>query len=77
MKVPFQDLPLQTAGLRAELDPAINAVLAHCQFVHGPECAAFETEFAAFIGAPQAVGLGSGTDALQFILRGLGIGAGD
>jgi dTDP-4-amino-4,6-dideoxygalactose transaminase len=77
MKVPFQDLPLQTAGLRAELDPAINAVLSHCQFVHGPECAAFEAEFAAFIGAPHAVGLGSGTDALQFILRGLGIGAGD
>ena len=77
LRVPFQDLPLQTRGLRAELDPAIGAVLEHCQFIHGPECAAFEGEFAAFVGSAHAVGLGSGTDALEFILRGLGLGAGD
>ncbi len=76
-KVPFQDLPLQTAALRAELDPAIDAVLRHCGFIHGPECAAFETAFAGFVGTKHAVGLGSGTDALQFICRGLGIGPGD
>jgi dTDP-4-amino-4,6-dideoxygalactose transaminase len=77
MKVPFQDLPRQTRGLRAELDPAIDAVLTHGQFIHGPECTAFEGEFAAFVGTAHAVGLGSGTDALEFTLRGLGIGAGD
>jgi dTDP-4-amino-4,6-dideoxygalactose transaminase len=77
LRVPFQDLPLQTRGLRAELDPAIDAVLKHCQFIHGPECAAFEAEFAAFVGSKHAVGLGSGTDALEFILRGLGLGPGD
>jgi len=77
MKVPFQDIPLQTAGLRAELDPAIDRVLKHCGFIHGKECAEFEQQFAAFIGAPHAVGLGSGTDALQFICRGLGLGPGD
>lgn len=76
-KVPFQDLPLQTAALRAELDPAIDAVLKHCGFIHGPECAAFEKDFAAFTGAKYAIGLGSGTDALQFMCRGLGIGPGD
>jgi dTDP-4-amino-4,6-dideoxygalactose transaminase len=76
-KVPFQDLPLQTAALRAELDPAIDRVLRHCGFIHGPECAAFETAFAAAIGARHAVGLGSGTDALQFICRALKIGPGD
>lgn len=76
-KVPFQDLPLQTAALRAELDPAIDRVLQHCGFIHGKECAEFEAAFAGFVGTTHAVGLGSGTDALQFICRGLGIGAGD
>jgi dTDP-4-amino-4,6-dideoxygalactose transaminase len=77
LKVPFQDLPLQTSHLRAELNAAIGAVLDHCQFIHGRECAEFEKAFAAATGSAYAVGLGSGTDALQFILRGLGIGPGD
>lgn len=76
-KVPFQDLPLQTRALRAELDPVIDKVLNHCGFIQGPEVAEFEQAFAKFVGSPHAVGLGSGTDALQFICRGLGIGAGD
>jgi dTDP-4-amino-4,6-dideoxygalactose transaminase len=77
LKVPFQDLPLQTGQLRAELDAAIGRVLDHCQFIHGKECLEFEKAFAASIGSAHAVGLGSGTDALQFILRGLGLGPGD
>ncbi len=72
-KVPFQDLPLQTAQLRPELDPVIDRVLRHCGFIHGRECAEFEAAFAAFVGTRHAVGLGSGTDALQFICRGLRI----
>lgn len=76
-KVPFQDLPLQTRALRAELDPVIDRVLNHCGFIHGPEVAEFEKAFAASCGSAHAVGLGSGTDALQFICRGLGIGPGD
>lgn len=77
LKVPFQDLPLQTRQLRPELDAAIDRVLTHCQFIHGGECAEFEQAFAASCGAAHAVGLGSGTDALQFICRALGLGAGD
>lgn len=76
-KVPFQDLPLQTARLRPELDPVIDRVLQHCGFIHGRECAEFEAAFAAFVGTKHAVGLGSGTDALQFICRGLGITGND
>jgi dTDP-4-amino-4,6-dideoxygalactose transaminase len=77
LRVPFQDLPLQTRMLRGELDAAIGQVLEQCNFILGAPCGEFETEFAAAMGARHAVGLGSGTDALQFILRGLGIGAGD
>ena len=75
-RVPFQDLPLQIAGLRPELDPALDAVLRHGQFILGPEVAAFEREWAKFCGTKHAVGVGSGTDALQLILRALGIGPG-
>ena len=43
----------------------------------GPELEAFEEEFAAAVGAPYAVGVGTGTDALALTLRALGIGPGD
>ena len=46
-------------------------------FVLGPEVDAFETEFAAACGVAHAVGVGTGTDAITLILRGLGIGPGD
>ncbi|MDD2762942.1 MAG: DegT/DnrJ/EryC1/StrS family aminotransferase [Opitutaceae bacterium] len=75
--VPFQDLPLQIRNLRAELDPAIATVLGHGQFILGPEVATFEAVWAQFCGTAHAVGVGSGTDALQLILRALNIGAGD
>jgi len=77
MKVPFQDLPLQIAALRSELDAAIDGVLSHGQFILGPEVAAFEKEWARFCGVKHAIGVGSGTDALQLILRALRIGPGD
>jgi dTDP-4-amino-4,6-dideoxygalactose transaminase len=77
MKVPFQDLPLQIRALRSELDAAISGVLGHGQFILGPEVAAFEKEWARFCGVKHAIGVGSGTDALQLILRALRIGPGD
>lgn len=75
-KVPFQDLPLQIRTLRPELDPAIDGVLRHGQFILGPEVTAFEQAWAQFCGTKHAIGVGSGTDALQLILRALGIGPG-
>jgi dTDP-4-amino-4,6-dideoxygalactose transaminase len=77
MKIPFQDLPLQIERLRSELDPAIDRVLRHGQFILGPEVGAFEEAWANFCGTKYAIGVGSGTDALQLILRALGIGVGD
>lgn len=77
LKVPFQDLPLQIRQLRPEIDAALDAVLRHGQFILGPEVAAFEKAWAEFCGAQHAVGVGSGTDALQLVLRALGIGPGD
>lgn len=56
---------------------AIERVVSSGWFILGPEVAAFETEFAAASGAPHAVGVGNGTDAIALILKALGIGAGD
>jgi dTDP-4-amino-4,6-dideoxygalactose transaminase len=59
------------------LDEAIRRVVASGWFVLGPEVEGFEAEFAAACGSPHAVGVGTGTDAITLILRGLGIGPGD
>jgi dTDP-4-amino-4,6-dideoxygalactose transaminase len=77
LNVPFQNLPFQTRALRAELDAAIDAVLRHGQFILGPEVPAFEKNWAQFAGVAHAIGVGSGTDALQLTLRALEIGPGD
>lgn len=76
IRVPFQDLPLQVRNLRPELDPAIDAVLRHGQFILGPEVAAFEQAWARFCRTKHGIGVGSGTDALQLVLRALNIGPG-
>src|SRR5207237_2055774 len=46
-------------------------------FVLGGEGRAFEDEFAAAVGAAHAVGVGSGTEAIELALRALAIGPGD
>jgi len=75
LRVPFIDLhPQEESGAVRE---AIARVIERAWFVLGPEVEAFEQEFAAASGAPHAVGVGNGTDALALILRALGIGAGD
>lgn len=77
MPVPFNDLKAQLAPLEAELRAGFERVLARGWFLAGPEVAAFEAEFAAWLGLPQAVALNSGTDALSLGLRALGLGPGD
>lgn len=77
MNVPFVDLPLQYQHLRQDIDRAVLAVMSKCNFILGQEVTDFERDFAAFVGAKHCVAVGSGTDALQLILRALGIGPGD
>lgn len=75
--IPFIDVAAQRRRLGAAIDAAVARVLDHCQFILGPEVAAFEKELAAFCGARHAVGCASGTDALVLALRAKGIGPGD
>ena len=62
---------------KAGIDAAIARVLAGGQYVLGREVEAFEADFAAWLGVGHAVGVGSGTDAIELALRACGIGPGD
>jgi dTDP-4-amino-4,6-dideoxygalactose transaminase len=73
--IPF--LALGPGEDSAAVDAAIRRVLMRGWFVLGPEVEAFEAEFAAACGAREAVGVGTGTDAIALSLRALGIGPGD
>jgi dTDP-4-amino-4,6-dideoxygalactose transaminase len=75
--IPFIDVAAQRRRLGRRIDEAIARVLAHCQFVMGPEVRALEAELAAFCGARHAIGVASGTDALILVLLAKGIGPGD
>src|SRR5919202_4417284 len=67
----------QYLKLKPEIDAAIQQVLDDSNFILGKQLEAFEREFAAYLGARHAVGVGSGTEAIHLALRALGIGAGD
>ena len=78
MEVAFADLGRAVAADRDELDAAVARVLASGRFVLGDEVAGFERELPAALGAAgPAIGVASGTDAIELALRGLGVGPGD
>ena len=76
-RIPFLDLSRHVAALRPELDAAVAEVLDAGRFVGGEPVECFEQEFAAWVGADHAVGVASGTDAVELALRSVGVGAGD
>lgn len=77
MPIPLFDPATALAPLRDRLDERILAVLHSGTYVLGPELAAFEREFAAYLGVRDVVGVANGTDALTLVLRALGVGPGD
>lgn len=77
MKVPFLSLAPAYEELGPDLDAAFSRVMRSGWFVLGPEVEAFERAFAEFCGAAHCVGVGNGLEALELVLRGWGIGAGD
>ena len=77
MPVPLFDPTSPQAPLRADIRAAVHRVLDARQFILGPEVKAFETEFAAYLGAGHAIGVANGTEAITVALRALGVGPGD
>ena len=75
--IPFIDVATQRRRLGHAIDDAVARVLAHCQFILGPEVKAFESELAKFCSARHAITCASGTDALMLALMAKGIGPGD
>ncbi len=67
----------QNAGRKAEILAAVGRVLDANRYINGPEVAAFEQEFAAFLGTKDAVGVANGTEALALALRAVGVESGD
>jgi dTDP-4-amino-4,6-dideoxygalactose transaminase len=74
--VPFANFARATEAIRANVDAAVARVIDSGWYVLGREGDAFEAEFAAFTETDHAVGVASGTDAIELALRALGIGAG-
>ena len=77
MAVPLLDLTAQAKALQADLEAAVSQVIASGQYVLGKHVEEFEEALAGRCGVPVAVGVNSGTDALELALRALGIGPGD
>ena len=71
------DMQAQQSLIRAKLDARIAHVLSSGRFINGPEVVELEERLAAFAGCGHAVGVSSGTDALQIAMMAEGIGRGD
>jgi dTDP-4-amino-4,6-dideoxygalactose transaminase len=75
--IPFLDLKPQFETIRKDIMDAIDRVFVSGQFVGGEWVERFEEQFARFVGSKYAIGVGSGTAALELSLKTAQIGAGD
>ncbi|MEZ5358018.1 MAG: DegT/DnrJ/EryC1/StrS family aminotransferase [Candidatus Zixiibacteriota bacterium] len=77
MAVPLIDIHRQHDPIQDKLDAAIKAVFAHGRFILGPEVKELEERIAKLCRVKHAIGVASGTDALQLALHAAGVGPGD
>lgn len=75
--IEFIDLKAQQELIKEKIDAAIQRVLAHGQYILGPEVNELEERLAAFTQAKYCISVANGTDALQIAQMALGIGPGD
>lgn len=73
----FIDLKAQYESAKSRIDARIAAVLAHGQYIMGPEVDELEAQLADYVGVKHAITCANGTDALQLALMAMGIGPGD
>jgi dTDP-4-amino-4,6-dideoxygalactose transaminase len=77
MRIPLFDTKTPLAPLNTKIRAKIDEILDRGSFILGPEVAAFEKEFAGYLGAKHAIGVANGTEAITIALRALGVGPGD
>jgi len=70
-------LPFSRPSITEEDIAAVGEVLRSGWITTGPNTAAFERDFSAYVGCPHAVALGSATAGMHLLLKALGIGPGD
>ena len=70
-------IPLSRPPLDDEIKAAVLAAVDSRQYILGPECTAFEEEFARYTGSRHAVVSSSATAALWMALRAFGVKPGD
>ncbi len=75
--IPFIDIAAQRKRLGKSIDDAVAKVLAHCQFIMGPEVRQLEADLSAFCGARHTVSCSNGTDALIMAMMATGVSPGD
>ena len=73
----FIDLVAQQDRIKDKLNANIQKVLAHGQYILGPEVHELEEKLAAYTGAKYCITCANGTDALQIAQMSFGIGPGD
>jgi dTDP-4-amino-4,6-dideoxygalactose transaminase len=77
MNVPPVDLSIQHAEIADDVAAGWAQVLGKTAFVNGPQVAEFERAYAEYSGTTHCIGVGNGTDALEFAVRAIGAGPGD
>src|SRR5579863_1386613 len=75
--VRFVDLAAQNAEICAEVERAFREIHRDTAYVGGPQVAAFEREFADYLGVQHVIGVSSGTDALRLALIASEVGPDD
>ena len=73
----FIDLVAQQQRIKPVLDERIARVLAHGQYIMGPEVKELETRLVGMAGTGQCITCSSGSTALDLVLMAWGIGPGD
>ncbi|MBM7789567.1 DegT/DnrJ/EryC1/StrS family aminotransferase [Tenggerimyces flavus] len=76
-EIPLMDPGPQLAEIEDEVRQGWDRVLKSGRFILGDEVAAFEEEFACYCGVRYCVTVNSGSDALEFALRAVGVAVGD
>jgi dTDP-4-amino-4,6-dideoxygalactose transaminase len=75
--VPLFDLARNWPAVRDEIMETFERISSRGAFSLGEELAAFEAEFAEYLGAGFCVGVANGTVSIELALRALGVGPGD
>jgi len=77
MEIPIFTPVRQYMNLKEEIDSAIQKVLSKGNFILGDEVKEFEDKVAQYLGVKHAIGVASGTDALQIALMAIGLKTGE